>query len=50
MPTALTTDEAFFALGSIAFLAIFPLRQSPDYKPGKVPGDELEGAGEKQLA
>ena len=40
MPTALRTDEAFFALGSIALLAIFPLRQSPDYKPGKVPGDE----------
>jgi hypothetical protein len=50
MPTALGTDEAFFALGSIALLAILPFRQSPDYKLGKVPGDELEGAGEKQLA
>ena len=41
---------AFFAVGSVALLAIFPLRQSPDYKPGKMPGDELEGAGEEQLA
>jgi hypothetical protein len=50
MPTALRTDQAFFALGSIALLAIFSLRQSPDCKPSNVPGDELEGAGEKQLA
>ena len=41
---------AFFGVGSVALLAIFPLRQSPDYKPGKVPGDDLEGAGKKQLA
>ena len=50
MPTALRTDEAFFALGSIALLAIFPFRQLPDYKPGEVPGDKPEGTGEKKLA
>jgi hypothetical protein len=44
------SKSPFFAVGSVALLVIFPLRQSPDYKPGKVPGDELEGAGEKQLA
>jgi MFS family permease len=30
---------AFFALGSLALLAIFPSRSLPDYKPGEVPGD-----------
>jgi hypothetical protein len=46
MPTALRIDEAFFALGSIALLAIFPFRQLSDYKPG----DEPKGTGEKKLA
>jgi hypothetical protein len=49
MPTALGTDEAFFALGSIALLAIFRLRQLPDYKPGEVPCDKPEGTGEEKL-
>jgi hypothetical protein len=49
MPTALRTDEAFFALGSIALLAIFPFRQLPDYKPGEVPYDKPEGTGEEKL-
>lgn len=28
---------AFFALGSVALLAIFPSRRLPDYRPGEVP-------------
>ena len=40
---------AFFAC-SVALLAIFPSRQLPDYKPGEVPGNKPEGAGEKKLA
>jgi MFS family permease len=30
---------AFFVLGSLALLAIFPCGQLPDYKPGEVPAD-----------
>ncbi len=30
---------AFFALGLLALLAIFPSRRLPDYRPGEVPGD-----------
>jgi hypothetical protein len=37
-------------LGSVALLAIFPFRQLPDYKPGEVPGDQAQRAGEKKLA
>jgi hypothetical protein len=40
---------ALFA-GSVALLAIFPSRQLPDYRPGEVPGNKLEGTGEQKLA
>jgi MFS family permease len=30
---------AFFALGMLSLLAIFPSRMLPDYRPGEVPGD-----------
>jgi hypothetical protein len=42
-------EIAFFAFGSITLLPIFPSHQLPDYKPGEVPGDKPEGAGEKKL-
>jgi MFS family permease len=31
---------AFFALGSVALLAIFPSRRLPDYRPGEVPATD----------
>ncbi len=37
---------AFFALGSVALLAIFPCGRLPDYKPGEVPGDQPQRSGE----
>lgn len=33
---------AFFALGSLALLAIFPSRRLPDYRPGEVPEEKLQ--------
>ena len=30
---------AFFALGALSLLAIFPSRMLPDYRPGEVPGE-----------
>jgi len=33
---------AFFALGSLALLAIFPSRRLPDYRPGEVPDEKLK--------
>jgi MFS family permease len=33
---------AFFALGSLALLAIFPSRRLPDYRPGEVPEEQLQ--------
>ena len=33
---------AFFALGSLALLAIFPSRRLPDYRPGEVPDEQLK--------
>jgi len=30
---------AFFALGAVSLLAIFPARSLPSYKPGEGPGD-----------
>jgi MFS family permease len=35
---------AFFALGSLALLAIFPSRRLPDYRPGEVPDENLKKA------
>lgn len=34
---------AFFTLGAIALLAIFPSRMLPDYLPGEIPGDDKGG-------
>lgn len=41
---------AFFVLGSVALLVIFPCRLLPDYRPGELPGDSTRGTGEKKLA
>jgi hypothetical protein len=33
---------AFFALGALSLLAIFPSRMLPDYKPGEVPSSKIQ--------
>ena len=35
---------AFFAMGCLALLAIFPSRKLPDYRPGEVPDENLKKA------
>ena len=35
---------AFFALASLALLAIFQSRKLPDYRPGEVPDEKLKKA------
>ena len=44
---------AFFALGLVSLVAIFPSRQLPDYRPGEVPSDAppaKPGAGHRKAA